>query len=116
MTISPLERELLSLATEDWYSLPEALGVVRDLFPALDESDRIELARVTVSRMIENDLLLLCLFKHIGSKEIRIAKERSDDLLCDMSNWQPVPAAQWHLRFVATEKGKRIYFSLPTVS
>ena len=111
--LSKFEERLLERATEDWYALPEALGVARGLFQKdWEDTDRIEFTRVTLIKMINDGLIFLCLFRGIGNKEVQLEQEKALELLCDASIWEPVPSAQWHLCFASTEKGEQVYRSL----
>jgi len=109
---SKLDREILSLATEDWYPIWDVVAISRKMSPALDEPTHHEVARAALTRMVEGELIFLCLFKHIGNKEVRIPNEQGHDILCDVSNWQR-DASGWHVCFAATEKGEQTYYALP---
>jgi hypothetical protein len=113
MSMTPLEREILSDAVDDWFGLWEATAQARRLLPSMSDAERHELSRDTLKKMVKEGLIFLCFFKHEGNWEVRIPMEKTDYVLDDVTNWQP--EGGWHIRFAATEKGQKVYYALPRV-
>lgn len=112
--MTPEERAILDLATEDAYGLWEILPAIAALGPAADLSDVRNRTRRTVQALVSRGWLRVELTAQDQTKEIHPGPEL-ENILADPAFW----AAQGtgtEVRVVATEEGEAAYFSLPEES
>jgi len=108
MTLSTLEWEILSMATEDWFPLWNILQTVRSVFPDVSEEETREVAERAVTNLLDQGLIQFCYdysdAETLDQLESRIA-------LAAASSWELPAESLRQVCYAATEAGERRYFS-----
>lgn len=107
--IERLQRELLSLATEDWYFLAEGLSAVQrsiadGTFPHRETAGR------AIQSLLERGWIRLARLNFTTNEESDIAKGQEAQVLQHDESWaSPNDRNPWAVVFAATEAGEREY-------
>ena len=107
------EQSLLSLATEDWYSLAEGASAVYKLSPegAIDVRPVVAAA---IRSLLARGLIRLARLNVATNEEVPIPEARLSAVLENNKSWDP-PSGQdpWAVSFTATQLGEQQYFAGP---
>ena len=110
--LDPVERELLSLGTEDWYQVWYALSTAKELLPGLSEAALLQRAKESLRRLVREGLLRIVLFDYIRNEEVPTT-DTFDQLIDHDAMWELATRYKPHVCFTATEHGEQVYFALP---
>jgi hypothetical protein len=104
------EQILLSLATEDWYSLREAESAVDQAMPDVDAGLR-QLVIIALRSLADHGLLRFARLNFSTNEEQAITPESLSAILNDEESWNlPSSENPWAICLTATETGEQRYF------
>jgi len=104
-------REILSLATEDYYGLWEVRGLLRKISPGIEDSTIRQLAADTVGELFERGWVGL-FTGNLGTNDVRpVTREDVARILREAVSWDPPTDAAENLAIASTPEGDAVYFS-----
>jgi hypothetical protein len=104
--------ELLSLATEDWYTLREGSSVVGSLISNTGIEARV-VARRALQTLLTHGWIQLARLNFQTNEETSIPRENERDVLDADESWQAPDATNpWVVVFGATDIGEREYLKV----
>jgi hypothetical protein len=109
--LDPIERMVLSYATEDDYGLWELADITNESPPELVHTeDRIEVVSRAIRRLVECGFIELKLRK-LGPPAILQSGSRVSELLADRRYWLPPVGDELEVVVGSTAAGNAYYFS-----
>lgn len=110
MKLSPPQRKILALCTEDAYGLWEILWSLQELFP---DSTHAEL-RTTAESALKELLVKgwVCLFRRSGAagEEVVLQLEEAGTAISDQRNWAEPTVDAEQIVVGATAEGEQAYY------
>lgn len=112
MTLSNIELEILSMATEDLNGLWEVLWYLCTLFPNKDKHELRMTAESIVKKLLTLGLIYLCRYSSAKDEEVLLQSDEVSAVLSNQENWEPPSTiTSTHIRFSSTDKGEHLYYS-----
>jgi hypothetical protein len=102
-----LQREVLTMATEDMYGLYEIVWTLNESHPDVPKEEKVALGREVIRGLLGRQLVELHRLEWNPPREVRvILPDELEAVLQDPSSWDP---GQEYIGFVATSEGIRQY-------
>src|SRR5437879_1156142 len=83
-----VERELLSVATEDWYSVAEGESVVRNLLPGVEHELR-QIVTTAILSLLEQGWIKVARLNFATGEAAPIPETEVEAVLQDDGSWNP---------------------------
>lgn len=106
MILQRIEREILSLSTEDYQGLWEIRSQIEQRFGQDERDIRDALTNATVS-LLERGWLQVFQGSLVENRATPLANEAAREILLDAGSWMPPESNQRQLLVGATEAGER---------
>lgn len=104
-------REILSLATEDYYGLWEVRRRLHAIFPGLEDSAIRQLAANTVGELLERGWVGLFTGTLRTNDVRRLAREELASILGESTSWDEPRNDEENLMIAATPEGEAAYLT-----
>jgi hypothetical protein len=110
MSREDIRAALLRLSVDDWTGLWEILWFIQTMYPDLESDRKREVALDALRSLLGMGLVRLVYFEEVGNKEEMISQDDYDDVLALERSWAPPEIAFGrHVRFVATDAGRKLW-------
>ncbi|MEQ8526064.1 hypothetical protein [Gracilimonas sp.] len=100
---SDLKKEILSLATEDYFGLYEIIWGLNNEFPELSEAKKISRSKKAISELLQEELIQLYKIEVSNEKYVLIPADEIGSFLEKAESWKPGSS---YIGFTATLKGE----------